>query len=754
MALSHSPKIAVNGLVLALDAANQRNYNLASVEYLIVAGGGSGGSYVGGGGGGGGVLQGSVAIGQQSYTITVGDGGASAGSISVAQNIQGNNGGNSSAFGFTAIGGGGGGRYAHIAGSSGGSGGGSGGFQGSSSSGGAGTSGQGNAGGGTIGPRPRGFTGGGGGGGAGTAGQTSTDSLNTGGNGGDGIISYILGVPYYFGGGGGGGNYADGSRPGNGGLGGGGGGSSNTANVSGVGGGSAINNTSGGNGSATGDPNNLGGNGAANSGGGGGGNGHYGLSGAGGSGIVIVRYPGPQRAIGGTVTYVGGYTIHTFNTVGNATFTPLVATNNSAILGLADISGNNNFGTTVNSPTFNSGNGGSISFDGTNDYVDLTSSVYNLQQGSIELWVNPNAPLDNLNQQIFARTNTTAGTFNILKNVANLYQFTMRISTDVQYSIGSDSTAIAGWTHIVGTYDGTIQKMFVNSVQQTTTNSISGTLNTAGTLAINIARQTSGSAFFNGKVSSVKLYNRALTAQEIQQNYNASRGRYILDGSTEDRAAPSASHLVSLGITQDGNYWYKPTTYTGSAIQLYTNFTNAPAGKGYVLVARGRESTDWWNNSGQNTSALTSSSLNVNTPIAVLPSTFVDGLIGGNWNTMKFLTNRVNGADSWLFTGTTSTTFSWTYFQQSGSSVSASAQKYSGLWLSGSLALNWASGIYWTDTLNYGGGNDCDRTFTWSWGGHGVYQGWSGGSSCTPAGSFQNTTEGHAIQLVNCYVQC
>ncbi len=242
--------------------------------------------------------------------------------------------------------------------------------------------------------------------------------------------------------------------------------------------------------------------------------------------------------------------------------------------------------------------------------------------------------------------------------------------------------------------------------------------------------------------------------------YSAGEWAYILDkkndGSSADKAAISASQLrQTLGSRAvDGNYWYKPSGYTGSAIQLYTNFTNAPVGKGYVLVARGRESTDWWNNNGQNTSALTSANLDTNTPIAVLPSTFVNALIGTNWNTMRFLTNRRNSVDSWLFTGTTSTTFSWTYFQQSGSSVTATAQKYNGLWLTNGLALNYASGVYWTDTLNYGNGNNCDRTFTWSWGGHGPWQGWSGGSSCNPAGGFQFGGEGHSIQLVNCYVEC
>ncbi len=191
-----------------------------------------------------------------------------------------------------------------------------------------------------------------------------------------------------------------------------------------------------------------------------------------------------------------------------------------------DSRGNGNNGTLTNSPTYLNDNGGIIDFNGSTNYADITSSALNLGVGSIELWVKSDAPTDNLNQQIFARTNTSAGTFNIFKNTTNLFQFSIRLTTNTQYNIGSDGTATTNWTHIVGTYDGTIQRMFVNAVQQSTTNSISGTLNISGTLAINIARQTTGTVYFNGKIPIVRVYNKALTAQEIQQNFNATRKRF------------------------------------------------------------------------------------------------------------------------------------------------------------------------------------------------------------------------------------
>lgn len=197
-----------------------------TVEALLVAGGGGGGGDLGGGGGGGGVLSITASVTDGSYAIVVGAGGT-AGTV----------GGNSTAFGSTAHGGGGGGDNG-TAGDAGGSGGGGG---ADSNTGGSGTSGEGY----------RGGTGGledesgGGGGGAGAVGGNG-GYPGSGGNGGAGRASSISGTLTYYGGGGGGDGYAD---PGGGGLGGGGdAGSAGTANTGGGGGASSTGGKTGGSG--------------------------------------------------------------------------------------------------------------------------------------------------------------------------------------------------------------------------------------------------------------------------------------------------------------------------------------------------------------------------------------------------------------------------------------------------------------------------------------------------------------------------
>jgi hypothetical protein len=279
------------------------------VEYLIVAGGGGGGSGRHcGGAGGGGVLYGSFMAYSSSYSVIVGSGGTAAPANGLGAVGFSANGGNSSVFGLTAIGGGAGGGHPYTdtsdpireRGRNGGSGGG--GAHGNSAGGqipGLRTIGQGNN--GTPAPNRSQCGGGGGAGGSSQFGSGGETGPGNGCSGGIGILISINGTPLYWAGGGGGSGSpqtpSDLFNGGNGGLGGGGGGASSSSNasaVAGSGGGSALN--SGQTGVKTATTGICdGGNGGANTGGGGGAAGGWGSfgngkGGNGGSGIVIIRY--------------------------------------------------------------------------------------------------------------------------------------------------------------------------------------------------------------------------------------------------------------------------------------------------------------------------------------------------------------------------------------------------------------------------------------------------------------------------------
>lgn len=491
-------------LILNLDPAFSGNYTLSEVEVLVVAGGGGGGGWGGGGGGGGVIYNKSYSVTPGSaITVTIGNGG-SPGSNNYT---SGGDGGNSVFGVLTAIGGGGGGHYNNNNGRPGGSGGGGGGAESNTYSlvsfGGAGTTGQGNSG-GRGGGRPGGgnYYPGGGGGGAGEPGYNFDVNLGLGGKGGDGLPFNISGRLRYYGGGGGGhtdGGFANDGTSFGGKGGGGRGGSYRTAR--------------------------RGLDGAPNTGGGGGG--AYGTTagyecGTGGSGIVIVRYLGPPKATGGnTITNIDGYTIHTFTTGG--TFTPLSSPANSGIInGLNDLSSRFHTAVAYGSPTYNTANGGNINYSGSN-YLEIKhTELLKPSTGFLTViaWFNATA------------TGTETGP--IIFNKENEYEVaagggwvSMAIRPDWNWRRIA-AININQWYCVAVSHDGVNQKAYLNGTLQYT-NPVSGEVGASFTNDLRIGARNApnaASSLFTGIIGPIEIYNRALSLSEIQQNFNALRGRF------------------------------------------------------------------------------------------------------------------------------------------------------------------------------------------------------------------------------------
>ena len=566
MAVHGGPKIATSGLVLSLDAANSSKSTLSTVEVLVVAGGGGGGSFNGGGGGAGGLIYSSsysITPGS-AITVTVGAGGIGDGrpgnGATGASGAVGTNGGNSVFGSLTAIGGGVGASYSvRTSGVSGGSGGGSWGSLNFAS----GTAGQGNAGGGGY-PIGSYYTEtAGGGGGAGSSGVDGGTSSNQPGAGGLGLLFNISGsVQFYAAGGGAGANRLGGSALGGSGIGGNGGTTSSLAGVAGV-----SNTGSGGGGAAY--------------------NGFPGSSadgGAGGSGIVIVRYPGPQKAIGGTVTSSGGYTIHTFTTVGSTTFTPLSTSNGSAISGLTDISNNGNFGTAVNGPTYSSANGGSIAFDGVDDYINLP---YTLLSGTgnftVSIWLKCSS-VSNVIGTLFG--NYPAGNLEIFYGSRYIGMWLNNTSTYLGTSPWNTTLPefTTNYTQIVALRKNTSDTEFYIDGVLVKTGSSSDTIGSVNNFRM--GTNTSGSEIYTGNIYNVSIYNRALSATEILQNFNATKSRYYkpVVGLSSDNPATTASEIKNADpYVSNGAYWYRFSD--GTIRSLWTDFTTY-APYSFVMVNR------------------------------------------------------------------------------------------------------------------------------------------------------------------------
>lgn len=186
-----------------------------------------------------------------------------------------------------------------------------------------------------------------------------------------------------------------------------------------------------------------------------------------------------------------------------------------------DLSGNSRNLTLYNTPTYSSADGGSIVFDGVNDYAKTTNNGIgtgsNIQH-TIDMWVN----------------------FDVLTSTRWWLMVLGQYSTGGHHWIGVSPTAtqfgvwggalqlspnllgVSQWLHLVSVFNGTSLVMYVNNSSISTSGSGFNFTNSDFTIGLRIGAES----YLDGKVSMVKLYNRALTAVEVEQNFNAHRERY------------------------------------------------------------------------------------------------------------------------------------------------------------------------------------------------------------------------------------
>ena len=188
-----------------------------------------------------------------------------------------------------------------------------------------------------------------------------------------------------------------------------------------------------------------------------------------------------------------------------------------------DLSGNGNNGTLVNGVGYNSGNGGSFFIDATDDYIEASPSV-TISSGSnftFGAFVNPNYINGNAG---FWRDNVS-NSFNIVQSGNNRPWIRWGGVNILQPGSGWSLTT-GSWVYIVYTITSSSNaKVYANAdlkydISHTTA---TPTLNISA-----IGWQSSLLERIGGNYSQIHYYNRALTAQEIQQNYNALKGRFSL----------------------------------------------------------------------------------------------------------------------------------------------------------------------------------------------------------------------------------
>jgi hypothetical protein len=195
-----------------------------------------------------------------------------------------------------------------------------------------------------------------------------------------------------------------------------------------------------------------------------------------------------------------------------------------------DLSLNNNSGSLVNGPSFDSANMGSIVFDGSDDYVQvLNNSSLNSTSGTVSVWF---------------KYNSIIGTFGVASLIGKHDVVQSRngwvIFVDTSGAIGaqiknnSQSTNLTPtiayspntWNNITLTYSsGVSNGLYGNAIQYSSGSCVTFTMTSQPIRVIDSVDTFWGT--MSGNVSIVQVYNRALSSEEVLQNYEALKSRYI-----------------------------------------------------------------------------------------------------------------------------------------------------------------------------------------------------------------------------------
>ena len=198
-----------------------------------------------------------------------------------------------------------------------------------------------------------------------------------------------------------------------------------------------------------------------------------------------------------------------------------------------DVSGNglDSFSALKNGTTFNSGNGGSWEFDGTDDYMQIMSNgfgTFNLQEYSLDMWFNVDV-VNNYNV-LFSYDNVSHSNpyyaihIRVNSNGSILFAFNNQGSSWAGISAPAGTVIAGNWYNICVTRKSGRQQIFINGEFITQASHTYST--TYYNQEVWVGRSNFGSGYTNGKIPLIKFYNRELTEEEINQNYNALSSRF------------------------------------------------------------------------------------------------------------------------------------------------------------------------------------------------------------------------------------
>ncbi len=195
----------------------------------------------------------------------------------------------------------------------------------------------------------------------------------------------------------------------------------------------------------------------------------------------------------------------------------------------SDLAGSNNGSlTNMDAANFSDGNGGSLSFDGTNERVNFGNVLNISGEISISSWVNVDGfPTGGGRSLIVSKGYNGDEAYHFGFADGNLLRFYTYTSGAIHGVVYTHSLSVSRWYNIVGTFNGSKWILYIDSDFVDSANDSTALRITSEPLIIG-ASSLSGSVsrFFDGFIASASIYNRALSADEIRRNYLSTKERF------------------------------------------------------------------------------------------------------------------------------------------------------------------------------------------------------------------------------------
>ncbi|MBI5421659.1 LamG domain-containing protein [Candidatus Peregrinibacteria bacterium] len=248
----------------------------------------------------------------------------------------------------------------------------------------------------------------------------------------------------------------------------------------------------------------------------------------------------------------------------------VTATTAGAVLDYSSYANNGTLGggnatfvpTWQNAATCGNNSGGCYNFDGTNDFIDTNDASFDFIDGinpfSVEAWIHPDA--------------VTGERIVMAKHAVGQSGWWLNIRNDTKLELASQgnwnnagvsttSLSPGNWYHVVGTYDGSNARLYVNgsyeAISPTTLSNVVSNYN------LTIGSQT-GSIFFDGIIDEPRVYNRTLSATEISNHYNAGKPNF----QNFNNAETAIGDLWSSNLTCADTYGVESSASTSNSVEI------------------------------------------------------------------------------------------------------------------------------------------------------------------------------------------